>query len=155
MEFYNVTWGPQESDDLWNINILKTKWSRNVIAPNVPTDPMNQPLKIRKVNIRTEENPKFVNVGDYWDKETMENITDMLREFQYLFPTKSSEMKGILGDLGEMKIPLKPDAKPVKQQPYHLNPWYKNRVKAEIDRMLDVGIIELVEELEWISLMVM
>ena len=51
----------------------------------------------------------------------MEKITDLLHEFQDLFPTKFSEMKGILGDLGEMKIPLKPDAKPVKQWSYLLN----------------------------------
>ena len=54
-----------------------------------------------------------MNIGDYWDEETMGNITDLFHEFQDLFPTKFSEMKGILGDLGEMKIPLKLDAKPV------------------------------------------
>ena len=45
----------------------------------------------------------------------MEKITDLLYEFQDLFPTKFSEMKGILGDSVEMKIPLKPDAMHVKQ----------------------------------------
>ena len=44
----------------------------------------------------------------------MAKITDLLHEFQGLFPTKFSEMKGILGDLGEMKIPLKLDAKLVR-----------------------------------------
>ena len=63
-------------------------------------------------------------------------------------------MKGILSDLGEMKIPLNLDAKPVCQRPYRLNPRYKDRVKDEIDRMFDAGIIEPVEESEWISLMV-
>ena len=78
----------------------------------------------------------------------------MFHEFQDLFPTKFSEMKGILRDLGEMKIPLKPDAKPMKQWLYRLNLRYKERVKAKLDRMLDAGIIELVEESEWISPMV-
>ena len=45
----------------------------------------------------------------------MEKITDLLHEFQDLFHTKFSEMKGILVDLGEMKISLKLDAKLVKQ----------------------------------------
>jgi hypothetical protein len=35
-----------------------------------------------------------------------------------------------------------------------LNPRYKEKVKDELDRMLDVGIIELVEESEWIIPMV-
>ena len=83
---------------------------------------MNQPLKIRKVNIGTEEQPKFTNVGDFWDEETIAKITYLLHEFQDLFPTKFSEMKGKLGYLGEMKILLNPAAKPVKQQLYRLNP---------------------------------
>ena len=83
--------------------------------PDVQMNLMNQPLKFLKVNIGTVENPKFVNVGDYWDEETMAKITDLLHEFQDLFPTKFFEMKGILGDLGEMNIPLNLNAKPVKK----------------------------------------
>ena len=75
----------------------------------------------------------------------MREITDLLHEFQDLFPTKFSEMKGILGDLGEMKIPLKPDANPKKQHPYRLNLRYKERVKVKLDRMLDAIIIETIE----------
>ena len=55
----------KDDDDPRNINILKTEGSWDVVAPDVLTDPMNQPLNIRKVNIRTKENPKFANVGDY------------------------------------------------------------------------------------------
>ena len=75
---------------------------------------MSQPLKIRKINFGTEENPKFANIGDYWDDKIMAQITDLRHEFQDLFPTWFSKMKGILGDLGEMKIPSKPDVKPVR-----------------------------------------
>ena len=42
-------------------------------------------------------------------------ITELLREYQEVFPTKISEMKGIIGYLGVMKIPLKDDGKPCKQ----------------------------------------
>ena len=63
-------------------------------------------------------------------------------------------MKGIKGPMGEMKIPLKLYARPVKQRPYRLNPKYKEKVNIELDRMLEVGITELVEESEWISPMV-
>jgi hypothetical protein len=63
-------------------------------------------------------------------------------------------MKGIKGPMGEMNIPLKPDARPVKQRPYRLNPKYKQKVKIELDRMLEARIIEPVEESEWIIPMV-
>ena len=55
-------------------------------------------------------------------------------------------MEGIVGDLGEIKIPLKPGAKPVKQRPYRLNPRYKENVKTELEKMLDAGIIEPIKE---------
>jgi hypothetical protein len=63
-------------------------------------------------------------------------------------------MKGIVGELGEMKIPLRVEERPIKQRPYRLNPIYKQIIKAEIDRMLEAIIIEPMEESEWISLMV-
>ena len=47
-------------------------------------------------------------------------------------------MKGIIGDLGVMKIPLKPDTKPVKQRPYRLNQKYKEKVKEELGKMIVV-----------------
>jgi hypothetical protein len=63
-------------------------------------------------------------------------------------------MKGIKGPMGEMRITLKPDERPVKQRPYRLNPKYKDKVKIELKKMLEAGIIEPVEELEWIIPMV-
>jgi hypothetical protein len=63
-------------------------------------------------------------------------------------------MKAIKGPMGEMRIPLKPDARLVKQRPYRLNPKYKEKVKIELDRMPEAGIIEPMEESEWIIPMV-
>jgi hypothetical protein len=115
---------------------------------------IGKPIKIKKVNIGTEQTLNLANVGDYWDAAIIDKITELLHEYQDLFPTKFSDMKGIKGPMGEMKIHLKPDARPVKKTLYRLNPKYKEKVKIELDRMLEAGIIELVEESEWISPMV-
>jgi hypothetical protein len=71
----------------------------------------------------------------------MTEIQALLWEYEDLFPTKFSELKGIKGDLGEMKIELNPDSRPIKHRPYHLNPRVKEKVKKEIDRMLAAGLI--------------
>jgi hypothetical protein len=55
----------------------------------------------------------------------MEKITELLSEYGDLFPATFLEMKGVAGELGEMIIPLRPDAIPVRQRPYILNPIYK------------------------------
>ena len=61
-----------------------------------------------------------------------------------------SEMKGILGDIGVIKIPLKPDAKPMKQLPDRLNPKYKEKVRMKLEKMLAARISEAVKEiLSW------
>ena len=65
MECYNVSGELEDDAKLRNINISEKEESRDVAASYVPTDPMTQPLKIDKVNIGTEENPNFANIGDY------------------------------------------------------------------------------------------
>ena len=110
--FYNLSGDPE--DDPININIPESEGSREVEGSGISSEQFIKPLKIKNVNIGSEDNPKFANIGDYWDEETISKITDLLHEFQDLFPMKFKEMKGIVGDLGEMKILLKPDAMPVK-----------------------------------------
>lgn len=74
-------------------------------------------------------------------------MVDLLKEYKDMFLRIFFEMNGIVGSLGEIKIQLKLDAKPIKKRPYRPNPKYK-------DRMLDARIIVAVEESQWISPMV-
>jgi hypothetical protein len=83
-----------------------------VEGPPLESEVFVVPIKVKKVNIGTTENPKMASIGDYWDEQTVESITELLREYNDLFPTTFTEMKGIAGELGEMKIPLKSEARP-------------------------------------------
>lgn len=83
----------------------------------------------------------MVPLGDYWDEETTKEIFYLLQEYQDLFPASVAEVKGIKRDIGEMKMFLRPDAHPVKYIPYRLNPRVKEKVKKEIDKMLEAEII--------------
>jgi hypothetical protein len=56
----------------------------------------------------------LTNVGDYWDDATIGKITELLHEYQDLFPTNFTDMKGIKGPMEEMKIPLKENARPIE-----------------------------------------
>jgi hypothetical protein len=38
-------------------------------------------IKIKKVNIGTEQAPNIVNVGDYRDDATIDKITELLHEY--------------------------------------------------------------------------
>ena len=76
----------------------------------------------------------------------MGKITDLLDKLRYLFPTKFLEMKGIIYNMGEMNIPLKWDARPLKQRPYGLNTRYKEKVNTKLDQLLDAWINEPIKE---------
>ena len=84
----------------------------------------------------------------------VDKVIELLHEYQDLFPTKFMELKWIIIDLGVLKITLKPDMKPVKKIPYRVNPKYKEKVNLELDKILTVGIIESIEESDWVSPMV-
>ena len=53
-------------------------------------------------------------VGDYSDKKTSQEIQSLLQEYEGLLPKTFSDLKGIKGVMGEMKIELKPRSKLVR-----------------------------------------
>lgn len=116
---------------------------------------VTKPMKLKEFNIGTKEHPNLAKIGDYCDDDTIGNIVQLLIEYQDLFPTNFSELKGIVWDLGVVNMTLKEDVCPVKQCPYQLNPkLYKNKVKEELEKMVVVGIIEPIKQSDWVSPMV-
>jgi hypothetical protein len=89
-----------------------------VEGPYLESELFFTPIKVNKVNIEMNENPKMESIGDYWDEKTIERITELLCEYNDIFPTIFTEMKGIERELGEMNIPLKLEARPVRKTPY-------------------------------------
>jgi hypothetical protein len=43
----------------------------------------------------------MVIFGDYWDKETITQVINLLKEYEDVFPRRFSKMKGIVGSLGD------------------------------------------------------
>ena len=136
----------EEEDYLWNISIPKTKGQCKVKGIKVEKPDISEPLKNQQVNSGTEEEPKFVKIGDNWDEDTIGKVAELMHEYQGLFPIKFLDLKGIVEDLGVIKITLKLDVKPIKQWPYQLNLKYKEKVNLELDKMMESSIIEPVEE---------
>ena len=141
-------------EDPQNVFIPESEGERTIAGPPLQTVDVTKPLKLREVNIGTTEQPKLAKIGDYWDDDNVSKVVEFLIEYRNLFPTNFSELKGIIGDLGVMRITLKLDACPIKKKPSRLNPKYKQKVRDEIDKMLAAGIIESVEQSDWVSSMV-
>jgi hypothetical protein len=103
---------------------LQGCYNINVDEDDDPEDDDPRDVNMAETEV-TEQVNKLANVGDYWDDATISKIIELFHEYRDLFPTNFTDMKGIKGPIGEMKIPLKPDARPVKKRPYRLNPKYK------------------------------
>ena len=58
-------------EDPWNINIPESEGTRDVDGPNLQTPEITEPLKIKKINIGIDTEPKFASIGDYWTDETV------------------------------------------------------------------------------------
>ena len=79
MTYYNFFEDPE--DDTTDIKIPESEGWHVVEGSGISSEQFIKPLKIKKVNIGSEDNPKFANIGDYWDKEIVAKITDLLHEF--------------------------------------------------------------------------
>lgn len=70
------------------------------------------------MHIGTKAELNFAKNGDHWDNAIVDKVAEMLHEYKELFPMELSNLKGIIGDFGVMKITLNLDAKPMKERPY-------------------------------------
>jgi hypothetical protein len=102
-----------------NIQIIESEGEHTLKGKvtETTTPDYNGPIKTKKHNIGTEEAPKMAIIGDYWDKEMVTQVVDLLKEYEDLFPQIFSEMKGIVGSLGAMKIQLKPMPNQSREDP--------------------------------------
>ena len=60
-------------------------------------------------------------------------------------------MPGLSRDLVEHRLPIKAGFRPFKQPSRHFNPIMYDRIKEEINRLLDAGFIRSCRYAEWIS----
>ena len=102
---------------------------------------MDAKVKTKEVDISNDDRPKMPRIGDYWNEEKKTKIINLLKEFQDVFAWDYKDLKGLVREMGEMKIDIKHDARLVKKRPYKLAHKYKEIVKKEIDNMLVASII--------------
>jgi hypothetical protein len=57
------------------VNILETEGQRDIEGSGIELPFVGKPIKIKKVNIGTEQAPKLANFGEYWDDATISKIT--------------------------------------------------------------------------------
>ena len=79
IECYNFATNEEENHR--NVNRLESEGSRDDQGPSLELPKITEKVKIKKINIGTEEDLNFASIGYYWDDETVGHIADLLQEY--------------------------------------------------------------------------
>ena len=84
--------------------------------------------------------PTFVNAN--LSDEYKADLIKLLKEYVDCFAWSYSEMPGLSRDLVEHWLPIKTGFRPYKQPARRFYPAMKDRIKEEINRLLEAGFIQ-------------
>jgi hypothetical protein len=107
------------------------------------------PLEEVDIGDGTVPRPTFVNKS--LDPTFKLELIKLLKEFVDCFTWSYNEMPSLSSDLVEHRFPIKPGFKPYKQPRRNFNPDSYDRVKEEINRLLDAKFIRPCRYTDWIS----
>ena len=61
-------------------------------------------MKTKEVDISNDDRPEIAMIGDYWNEHQTTEIINLLKEFQDVFARDYKDLKGLVQEMGEMKI---------------------------------------------------
>ena len=74
---------------------------------------MDSQIKTKELNILADNKSNLEKIGDCWSKEKTTEIVNLLKEYQDVFARYYKDLKGLVQEMGEMKIEILLDAKPI------------------------------------------
>jgi len=84
-------------------------------------------------------------------KEFRDRIVELLKEYKDCFTWDYDEMPGLSRKMVELKLPIRPGVKPVKQIPRRFAPQILPKIKEEIERLLKCGFIRTTRYVDWLA----
>ena len=110
------------------------------------------PEDSKQVNLVEEgEEPRMVNIAKDLSPDKEELIVKTLREYKDVFAWSYKDLKGVDASICQHTIPMRDDVKPSKQRPYTYNDTFGNKIKEEINKLLEAKFIYEIEHTEWVS----
>ena len=98
---------------------------------------------------------KYVHVGFDLTKDEKDNLIAFLQENQDVFAWLAKDLQGINCDLTQHNLNVTKGVKPRKQKLRKMSVERAEAMKAEVQRLLDAGVIRPVQYLEWLANIVM
>ena len=104
-----------------------------------------------KHNIGTDEDPKLVNIGNWCTDEEKEKFIVLLREYRDVLAYSYEDLKSFRPKEVQHDIPLKFGTTPFRQKQRQYNPKISGTILAEIQTMLEAGIIFPIHHSSWVA----
>jgi hypothetical protein len=122
------------------MHIVYTEGNMERIAQTIPIDISRIPGIVENI---------FVGAG--CSPEEIRIYIDLFKEFHDVFSWSYEEMPGIDPRIVEHEITTYPDAKPVQQKLRPVNPRKATTIKADVEKLLQVGFIYPIQLTQWVS----
>ena len=114
--------------------------------PDSPGISYDGPEDSKQVNLADEgEEPRMVNIATDLSPDEEELLVKTLREYKDVFAWSYKDLKGVDASICQHTIPMREDAKPRKQRPYTYNDTFGNKIKEEINKLLEAEFIYEIE----------
>ncbi|XP_057439893.1 uncharacterized protein LOC130731635 [Lotus japonicus] len=141
---------PEECLDLDHFNEDRSEPVLDCIYDDEPLgfeqslDPMlkmqaQDPLQEVDLGDGTKKRPTYVS--SLIDSGFKNRIVSLLQEYKDCFAWDYDEMPGLSRELVELKLPIRPGRKPVKQAPRRFAPEVFSKIKEEVERLLGAKFI--------------
>ena len=106
---------------------------------------------LEKVDIGDDSVPRPTFVNANLSTEYKADLIKLLKEYVDCFAWSYSEMPGLSRDLVEHRLSIKASFRPYKQPARRFNPIMYDKIKEEINHLLNAGFIRSCRYMEWIS----
>jgi hypothetical protein len=121
-------------------HVVYAEGNMETIAQMIPIDISRIPTVMENIFIEANYSPEEIQI-----------YTDLFKEFCDVFSWSYEEIPGIDPRINEHEIMTYPDAKPVWQNLRPFNPRKATTIKAEVEKLLQVGFIYPVQLTHWVS----
>jgi ribonuclease HI len=108
-------------------------------------------LTYEKVNLGTNENPQFINLGLGCSKQEKDAFIKLFKEFKDVFAWTYEDLKTFDPNIIQHVIPMKPQTLPFHQKLRKMHPKLEPTVQKELNKLLSAKIIFPVRHTQWVS----
>jgi hypothetical protein len=139
-------WLKHRVDQYWANKTMPVKRLMILMSQGfMSADPLEQ------VDIGDGSVPRPIFINQNLGADYKVELIGLPKEYIDCFAWNYTEMPGLSQELVVHRLPIKDGFKPYKQHPHRFNSTIYDRVKEEINRLLQVGFIQPCRYAEWVS----